>query len=586
MPKQSFAPRLVLAGGLSVFAGGLHLQADARDAGRQREAAAPPSVAPIGSADCVPSGLVFANTTPVAIADLATVTSTITVSGAGLSLWDLDLRTDITHTNNDDLDITLMPPLGPPIVITTSNGGVFDDVFNGTLWDDQAGATNPPGPVTDTLFASNGVVSPLVPEGALGGYYGRNPNGTWTLTITDDAAIDVGTLHAWSLSVSACPDDLILDQQNTYTNTTALPIPDSGSINSPIAVTGAGTILHRLFLTTDIIHTANGDLNVTLTSPAGTVTTITTRNGGGNDDVFDGTLWADGLSATFVPVTDATFTDNQPVSDLVPEEAMAAFQGEDPNGVWTLSITDAAPFDTGTLTGWTLNVHSGYPFALTNVSPGSGPTAGGTTITLTGTGFSCFDGNCTVTVGGVPAIAVNGVDKTTVTAVTGPHAAGFVDVTVSDGLSTSTLVNAFTYVQIPVNPTTDSDGDGMPDLWEARFSLDPLNPADANGDPDLDGRDSLQEFQDDTHPRGFFRRFFAEGATGAFFDTSFAVANFTAAPTAVLFRFLKSDGTVVSHFQPGFPISLWYRTARPGRRPLISGVPTQGTPLRRVTPCG
>ena len=38
--------------------------------------------------------------------------------------------------------------------------------------------------------------------------------------------------------------------------------------------------------------------------------------------------------------------------------------------------------------------------------------------------------------------------------------------------------------------------------------------------------------------------------------------------------------------KPGFPISLWYRTARTHRRALISGVPTQGTPPRRVTPCG
>ena len=38
--------------------------------------------------------------------------------------------------------------------------------------------------------------------------------------------------------------------------------------------------------------------------------------------------------------------------------------------------------------------------------------------------------------------------------------------------------------------------------------------------------------------------------------------------------------------RPGFPISLWYRMARINRRALISGVPTQGTPPRRVTPCG
>ena len=37
---------------------------------------------------------------------------------------------------------------------------------------------------------------------------------------------------------------------------------------------------------------------------------------------------------------------------------------------------------------------------------------------------------------------------------------------------------------------------------------------------------------------------------------------------------------------PGFPISLWYLTARTSRRALISGAPTQGPSLRRVTPGG
>ena len=41
-----------------------------------------------------------------------------------------------------------------------------------------------------------------------------------------------------------------------------------------------------------------------------------------------------------------------------------------------------------------------------------------------------------------------------------------------------------------------------------------------------------------------------------------------------------------TEIQPGFPISLWYLTARTSRRALISGAPTQGPSLRRVTPGG
>jgi hypothetical protein len=99
----------------------------------------------------------------------------------------------------------------------------------------------------------------------------------------------------------------------------------------------------------------------------------------------------------------------------------------------------------------------------------------------------------------------------------------------------------------------DADGDGLPDAWEVQFGLDPASAAGdngASGDPDRDFSTNLQEFSAGTHPRGFSTRYLAEGATGAFFDTTVAIANADPSATArVLLRFLTGTGAVISRVE-------------------------------------
>jgi len=83
--------------------------------------------------------------------------------------------------------------------------------------------------------------------------------------------------------------------------------------------------------------------------------------------------------------------------------------------------------------------------SLTAVSPNGGTTAGGTVVTLTGTGFTA---PATVSFGGTAATGVSVTSSTTVQATTPAHAAGAVNV-VFTGTGTATLPSGYLYLTPP-----------------------------------------------------------------------------------------------------------------------------------------
>jgi hypothetical protein len=100
----------------------------------------------------------------------------------------------------------------------------------------------------------------------------------------------------------------------------------------------------------------------------------------------------------------------------------------------------------------------------------------------------------------------------------------------------------------PPSPS-DTDGDQLPDAWEARFGLSASNATGSDGavgDPDGDGVNNAQELAAGTHPRGFYRRYLAEGALNQFFDVWLALVNAGADTAHLQLRLLQSDGTVVT----------------------------------------
>ena len=332
-------------------------------------AAAVAAPRPLGSGttppNCVSSTDSFTSTdTPLPINDLSTTTSVIPVSGVNPYLQDLDVTTDVSHTFSADLEITVTSPSGTVVTLTTDNGGVNDNVFAGTVWDDDGGDANPPGPATDNVYANAVVETPLVPEEALAAFIGEDPNGTWTISVFDDAGQDVGTLNSWTLTLTTLTTVPIFDPPLTFDSTdTPLPINDLATTTSTLAVSGLDAYICDVDVDTSITHTWNEDLDIVLTSPGGTVNTVSTDNPpdttqAGFDNVFNGTLWTDDAGATNPPgpVTDSAYANLATETPLCVEEALGAFIGEDPNGNWVLTVFDDTAADQGQLAAWSLEV--------------------------------------------------------------------------------------------------------------------------------------------------------------------------------------------------------------------------------------
>jgi large repetitive protein len=109
----------------------------------------------------------------------------------------------INHGYDGDLDIYLRAPDGHLVELSTDNGSSSSNYGSGTTYAcfNMTSATNITAGVAPYTAAAG-----YRPEGNLGAVNnGQNPNGNWTLSICDDAAITAGTLVGWTLSFSGTP---------------------------------------------------------------------------------------------------------------------------------------------------------------------------------------------------------------------------------------------------------------------------------------------------------------------------------------------------------------------------------------------
>jgi subtilisin-like proprotein convertase family protein len=138
-------------------------------------------------------------------------------------------------------------------------------------------------------------------------------------------------------------------------------IPEQGTITSRLFASGIVGPITKITVSLNITHTHDADLELDLFSPHNTRDVLVLHRGGSGQN-FTGTI-LDDQAATPIAAGTAPFGNS-----YQPEKPLATFAGQNPNGVWTLRITDGNLFDSGTLNGWSINFSTVEPAVQTDAS--------------------------------------------------------------------------------------------------------------------------------------------------------------------------------------------------------------------------
>ncbi len=165
---------------------------------------------------------------PKAIPDPPGMATSILTVPSTMTITDVNVRLDITHSFDADLDVFLQPPFGTSLELFTDVGDRFNG-FTTTMLDDQA--------LTPISSGTAPFTGRFKPEGAAGlaAFNGEDASGNWTLTLTDDFAADTGTLNSWGLDITQVTCSLTPTSNPPAVTVVA---PDGGeTIGSPFAIT-------------------------------------------------------------------------------------------------------------------------------------------------------------------------------------------------------------------------------------------------------------------------------------------------------------------------------------------------------------
>ena len=119
--------------------------------------------------------------------------SSFSISGTLLT-GSFRVQTFIPHVSSGQLSIWLTSPWNETFQLATEAGGSRRNYFNGTVWDNGAKWL-----ASDTDYRLNGLATVLRPASQ---FTSGDPNGVWSLGISDNLWVGAGSLLRWVLDFS------------------------------------------------------------------------------------------------------------------------------------------------------------------------------------------------------------------------------------------------------------------------------------------------------------------------------------------------------------------------------------------------
>jgi subtilisin-like proprotein convertase family protein len=333
----------------------------------------------------------------------------------------------LDHPFPEDLDLLVESPSGQAALVLSDAGG-SNPVDNVTVrLDDDAPTVVSDSSLTNGAFRpfdyDDGVLDffggPAPPgpySSKLSSLIGSPVAGNWNFYLKDDAASGgaAGSLFGLCIGLS-----YVTPSANTSVGAITVPQGSPGATSGPgspypstVQITGMYGVISKVTVEIQgLTHTFPADLDVLLAGPGGQGVVLMSDAGGGTD-VAGLDFMLDDAAASALPeqaaLTPGTYRPaNYAGADPFPMPAppapygaaLAALNGIDPNGTWTLFVVDDATGDVGSVTSWKLNITTVVPsprfcnFAPLTIPAGApGATSGPaspypSTINVTGLDF-------------------------------------------------------------------------------------------------------------------------------------------------------------------------------------------------------